>query len=527
VLPVTSAITILRYGSEEQLIVNYQYSVFPEELPVSSLPDFVTEEGNPGNIKKIKSVCVELPIPFLRRGIEFVDTPGIGSSILDNTKTTYSFLPECDAVLFVTSADAPLTQPELEFLTEIRDYVDRIFFVVNKTDLIDDHELDKVLIFIRETIQKITGGTPLKLFPLSAQSGLSGRVYNDSELYEKSGIIALEEALEIFLSGEKMPVFFASMAEKALRIIEEEAIEGTLNPDFSEEGSRSSLVNQPLTVKRDYQAVVQEIKNSKTVLSTLYRAIMKNDLKNWLNEESLLSDSISVKYSTEKNLPVLPVETDDIAEDLRSRECPVCRHVTKKATEFLIRWQYKLGSEETTRKEFASKTGFCPIHMWQLLAVSSAHGASVGLAQLAEFVSRHLSNMINFQSAVSKVRELMRDSQDCLVCRLLRDTESEYIQKLASFIADIEGQLHYSYSQGVCIPHLGMLLDCFESAERREFLLAHEARRFIEDAEDMRSFALKSEALRRDLQNRDEEDAYVRAVSRLVSSQHLSIPWYK
>ena len=49
VLPLTSAITVLKYGPKERLVVRCEGSIFPDELPVSSLPDYVTEKGNPAN----------------------------------------------------------------------------------------------------------------------------------------------------------------------------------------------------------------------------------------------------------------------------------------------------------------------------------------------------------------------------------------------------------------------------------------------------------------------------------------------
>ena len=79
-LPLTSAITVLRFGPTERLLI-YRENValpFPEEFPVQRLAEFVTEKENPGNCKRVKTAIVELPLPFLRRGVEFVDTPGIG-----------------------------------------------------------------------------------------------------------------------------------------------------------------------------------------------------------------------------------------------------------------------------------------------------------------------------------------------------------------------------------------------------------------------------------------------------------------
>lgn len=94
VLPFTSAITVLGFRPVERLIINSENSVFTEELPVSCLPEYVTETGNSGNIKKVKTACVEAPLSLLRNVIEFVDTPGVGSSIMASTATNYKFLRE-------------------------------------------------------------------------------------------------------------------------------------------------------------------------------------------------------------------------------------------------------------------------------------------------------------------------------------------------------------------------------------------------------------------------------------------------
>jgi len=69
-----------------------------------------------------------------------------------------------------------------------------------------------------------------------------------------------------------------------------------------------------------------------------------------------------------------------------------------------------------------------------------------------------------------------------------------------------------------------MLLDA-SAVDCHEFLLSHAAQRFEEDAEDMRSYAMKHEALRRTLQNRNEEDAYRRAIIRIAGGRSVCMPW--
>ncbi len=85
VLPLTSAITVLKFVPKEQLVVEREGMLWPEVAPISQLAEYVTERGNPGNRnKKVTTANVEVPLPFLRRGLEFVDTPGVGSAITAN-----------------------------------------------------------------------------------------------------------------------------------------------------------------------------------------------------------------------------------------------------------------------------------------------------------------------------------------------------------------------------------------------------------------------------------------------------------
>ena len=223
VLPLTSAITVLRFGPVERLVIVRENSIFADVVPVSELSDFVTERGNPGNRKRVKTASLEVPLPFLRRGLEFVDTPGVGSSIEANTATTYTFLPECDAVLFVTSVESPFTSVEKDFLRAIREHVRKIFFIVNKIDLLADaRERDEVFGFIRSAIREQMGTDTLKIVPVSARVGLAATLDHDAEAFACSGLKELHDTLAEFLVDAKASVLLSAIADKALRLIEAE-----------------------------------------------------------------------------------------------------------------------------------------------------------------------------------------------------------------------------------------------------------------------------------------------------------------
>ena len=88
VVPLTSVITTVGYGSKERVVLKFRSRALDMEIPIEDLPQHVTQQGNPGNVRGIVRAEIELPSEILRRGFYFVDTPGLGSVIAENTLTT-------------------------------------------------------------------------------------------------------------------------------------------------------------------------------------------------------------------------------------------------------------------------------------------------------------------------------------------------------------------------------------------------------------------------------------------------------
>ncbi|HUJ11880.1 MAG TPA: dynamin family protein [Verrucomicrobiae bacterium] len=471
VLPLTSAITVLKFGPQERLVVEREGFQWAETLPLSQLEDYVTERGNPGNQRRVKIATIEVPVPFLRRGLEFVDTPGVGSAIVANTATTYAFVPQCDAVLFVTSVDTPLTSVELEFLKEIRQYVHKIFFVLNKTDLLAEPECHEVLEFVTQTIREQMGAASQRVFPLSCKLAVAGQ--------EGSGLPALQDELARFLSDEKMETFLTSIAERALQLSEIETDDARLP------AIRNSLC------------------------------------------ESLDRPGPSAPTPTaEVSKPVLPkLAPPESAVAVKTRSCPVCDHLNRVAFDLFSKWQYAIATDEKAQIKFADELGFCPLHTWQLDMLSSPVDASIGCAKLVERVSRLLVAASKLPDPQRAVRDLTRDFRNCRVCGLLREAEKSHTAELAGFLAETAGRESYARSQGVCLRHLALLIAALDNKEVVNFLLTEAAHHFEEVGEDMRAFAMKTDALRRYLRNKDEEDAYLRAITHLVGNRSVCVPW--
>ena len=180
IVPLTSVITTVGYGSTERVILHYDKRTLPQEVTLDALPDYITQQGNPGNIQGIGTAEVQLPVEILRRGFYFVDTPGLGSAIEENARTTEAYLPEADAFLLVTSYESPLSEDEIRVLRMVEPSARRIFVVMNKHDTVSEKERGEVLDYVRSQLNTSFTQLVPKIFSISAREGLEAKLSQDS-----------------------------------------------------------------------------------------------------------------------------------------------------------------------------------------------------------------------------------------------------------------------------------------------------------------------------------------------------------
>jgi GTP-binding protein EngB required for normal cell division len=253
ILPITSVVTTVRYGDHESVLIRSMGSVVSREIPLARLEEYVTEKGNPGNHKHVEVAEVLLPSEILRLGFHFIDTPGVGSSIAENTATTHRFLPEADAVVFVTSFESTMNEGELAFLRAVTRHVHKIFFVVNKFDLVSTQESETVMASVRETISSELGSPEARVFAVSARWGLEAKLSGNREMLDRSGFPELESALTHFLTSQKQHVSLLRCVERATALLTLERVESCAGE------IRAVLTGEALrTRKHEWQVKMQQ-----------------------------------------------------------------------------------------------------------------------------------------------------------------------------------------------------------------------------------------------------------------------------
>jgi hypothetical protein len=217
VVPLTSVVTIIEYGPEVKVSIHF-LDGSSREIKTSALPDYVTERGNPSNRLGVAVAVVQLPSEFLSSGLRIIDTPGVGSVHAHNTETAYAFIPHVDAAVFLVTADPPVSEAELQFLRDLRQEVQRVFFVQNKADQVPAAERHESLEFSRAQLAAAVGEDDIEMFSLSARGALEAKLVGDERRLRESGLTQLEAALGSFVRSEKAEVAITSALRTAERL---------------------------------------------------------------------------------------------------------------------------------------------------------------------------------------------------------------------------------------------------------------------------------------------------------------------
>lgn len=215
VIPLTSIITKIRYGKELGAKVYFQNNR-QEEIAIGEIENYITEKGNPLNEKKVAYLEIFYPSAILESGVVLIDTPGIGSIFEHNTAETYEFIPKIDAAIFLMTVDHPLSRVEYDLLKDIKEFVPRIFFILNKIDLVPPADREESLQFTAEALQRFFKDEEgIKIYPISAKQALQAREEGDEHLLAESLMPRFEKDLNLFLERDRGNVALFSAAVKA------------------------------------------------------------------------------------------------------------------------------------------------------------------------------------------------------------------------------------------------------------------------------------------------------------------------
>ena len=148
-----------------------------------------------------RHALLSLDNPLLRKGIRFLDTPGL-NALGSEPELTISMLPKAQAIIFLLSADAGVTASDMAIWKQFidhrhADYRAGRFAVLNKIDVLWDdlqgeqHVLDSIHKMRQTTAQQL-GIAEQDVIAISAKKALMGKIMADDALVKRSELPFLE-----------------------------------------------------------------------------------------------------------------------------------------------------------------------------------------------------------------------------------------------------------------------------------------------------------------------------------------------
>jgi len=476
ILPLTSVITIVSYGSSERALVYHAPGSFPYEISLDRISDYVTRDGNPGNRKGVHHVEVQIPSEALRRGFSFVDTPGLGSTIVANTAITKGFFPGMDAVVVVTSFDAALSVEEIEFIRNSVQGGRKTFLVINKLDLVSEEEVDKVLRYVEDTLADVPGTDDIGIFAVSARDGLYAKRECDMHKLLKSGLPGFEQELVRFLTSEKAEQVLALTCRRLLDLV-----------------ARSGIA-------------------SNAALPTRVREIQVG-LPNCGAKEPISG----IPYSAASLL-----SSDQVRLD---QSCPICGEVVTRVFDFLCQYQYRLSTIRDARSIHVADGGFCAMHTWQYETIASPPGVCNAYAEFLDAVAYRLRSMTGTAESAADlslgVARLAVSSPKCKACQVQSSAGEDALSMLLSKMSET-GRNGPQDLPLLCILHLPALLARIADMELARKLTEQQAEICERVSENMRRAALKHDARRRALLSDEEKRAHLQGLMILAGHRRVA-----
>ena len=151
VTPVTAIPTRISHGPVAEAGIEFAEAQ-PQIISLSELPEFATEQKNPGNKKHVTRIFVKLPSDRLGEGVTFVDTPGLGSLAVAGAEETIAYLPRCDLGIVLIDASAGLTQDDLVVVQALYQAGASAIILISKADLFSVTDRQQMISYVKANL---------------------------------------------------------------------------------------------------------------------------------------------------------------------------------------------------------------------------------------------------------------------------------------------------------------------------------------------------------------------------------------
>ena len=282
----------LRYGTKHHGVVRFLCDK-PEVIvnTKADLSEFVDNNFNPGNEKKVSHIVLYRESPLLKTGLVIVDLPGVGSLTKANEETTNRYIKDLCVAVFIISTSPPILKTEANFITSVWRTFNSAYFVQNVWDDNTQEEAEegrnhnqKVL---EEISQNIKAPMLHTIIPVNAYAAAKGTFEKNQELIGKSNINELLDVLKSFAIHYRSKSA-AALEARTKQLVESAAIQAALQLQRAKM-SKDELFATMEAEKNRFESASNEVEENVSVI--------KRQLNSDRREIQTFASATARKYS--------------------------------------------------------------------------------------------------------------------------------------------------------------------------------------------------------------------------------------
>lgn len=367
-VPCTAVINEVKYGEVKEAILHFR-NPLPAVLP-SSVPPKAMAHMQAHGMKDIPPLCIDYseiedyvvipmgedpnemllespyerlelfwPMEMLKEGVEIIDSPGLNEAEI-RTRVTTDYLSKADAILFILAADRLCSQDEMNFIEhslKAFGFTDP-FFVVNRYDMIRDHEKGAVRHFAE---MKLAGYSTNPIYYVSAQQALDGEERNNPALYEESQMGVFAAKLSVFLTTGKGKNKLSQPTQELKRVLNNEALYKVIPNQRAMLGSSLDDVSHRYAITKPQ---LDHLKQRKEQIMARMR--LRIEQSNRVFEQAVLHMTLSVSnmiagwiqdYEPQNTLGIIPTK-----KKITSVVIEISEYVSKMTAEYQRQWREEI-----------------------------------------------------------------------------------------------------------------------------------------------------------------------------------------
>ena len=190
----------VRYG-EKPLVKLFFFDRREKEINAGEICEYVDNNYNPGNEKKVSHIVIYRNMDLLKTGIVLVDLPGVGSMTTANQETTTRYIKNLYSAIYVIRVTPPITRTEAIFIKATWYCISNAWFVQNRWNNENDREMEEGLEANNDTLKDIAEKTNIpyneEIITINAYKALTGVLQNKPGDVSDSNITGITGKLEM------------------------------------------------------------------------------------------------------------------------------------------------------------------------------------------------------------------------------------------------------------------------------------------------------------------------------------------